>query len=149
MYVDGDSAAVVDGIVEGVKVGADLGLRDHHVFFHYVVVYVADGDPIEDLVGVLECGEHPIFERDGTDVDGNVAGVEILRPVDVQYVVFCKEMFALGSICTGKYVRIHLGCIGGGRGVEVPITNVENGRCLEHAQVALSSSPVLGSFDRN
>ena len=83
-YVDGKSAAVVDGIVEGVKVGADLVLRDHRVFFHYVVVYVADGDPIEDLVGVLECGEHPLFGRGGTDVDGDVAGVDILGPVDVQ-----------------------------------------------------------------
>ena len=74
--------------------------------------------------------------------------MDILGPVDIQYLVFGLEAFAIGHICTGKYVGIRWGCIGGGV-VEVPIFIVENGRCLEHAQVDLSALSVLGSFNRD
>ena len=112
--VDGESAAGVNGFVECVEVRVDLSLGDCCVFSHNVVIYVADGDPVEDLVGFLECGEHPFVERGRPNVDSNVTCVDIIGPVEVQYLVFGSEAFALGHICTGKYVGIRWGCIGVG-----------------------------------
>ena len=74
----GESAAGVNGLIEGVEVGVDLGLRDCCVVVHDVDVEIADADLVEALVGVLECGEHPLFERGGTDVDGDAVDVYIL-----------------------------------------------------------------------
>ena len=146
--VDGDIAAGIDGLVEGVEVGIDLGLQYCCLVFHEVVTDVADGDPVEALVGVLKCDKKSFVKRGGTNVDGDAAGEDTILPVEVQYLVFCTEAFMIGRIFTGKYVRIRWGYIGGGV-VEVFITSVKNGGCLEHDQVALYSSPVLGSFNRD
>ena len=86
---NGKSAAGIDGLIGGVEVSVDLGLRDCHVVVHDVVVDVADDDPVEDLIGVLECGNHPFVEYGGTNVGSNAAGVDILGPVDIQYLVLC------------------------------------------------------------
>ena len=104
--VDSESAAGIDGFFEFVEVSVDLGLGDCLVVAHDIVIDVADGDPVEALVRVLECSEHPFIKRGGPDVDGNTTCVDILVPVEVQYLVFGLEAFTLGSICTGKYVGI-------------------------------------------
>ena len=83
------------------------------VITHDVVIYVADGDPVETLIGVFECSEHSFVKRAGSDVDFDVPCVDVLGPVDIQYLVFSSEAFALGHICTGKYVGIRWGCMGG------------------------------------
>ena len=111
--VNDGSTAGVDWFVEYVKVGVNLGLGDFCVVSHDVVIDVADGEPVDTLGGVLECGEHPFFERGGPDVDCDATFVYILGPVDIQYLVFGSEAFALGRICTRKYVGIQWGCIGG------------------------------------
>ena len=99
---------------------------------HDVVIDVADGDPVETLVGVLKCSEQPFVESGGSDVDCDTPCVDVLGPVDIQYLVFGSKAFALGCICTGKYVGIRWGCIGGWV-VEVSISSVENSRCSENA----------------
>ena len=111
--VDGESAAGVNGFVECVEVSVNLGLGDFRLVSHVVVIDIADGDPAEALVGVLECVEHPFIERVGPDVDGDETCVDILVPVDVQYLLLGLEAFALVRICISKYVGIHWGCIGG------------------------------------
>ena len=72
-----------------------------------------DGDPVETLAGVLKCGEHPFVKRGGPNVDCNATCADIIGPVEIQYLVFGSETFALGHICTGKYVGVRCGCIGG------------------------------------
>ena len=81
--VDGESAAGVDVFVECIEVSVNLGLVYFRVVPHDVVIDVADGDPVEDLAGVLECGEHPFIESSGLNVDGDATCVDILGPVDV------------------------------------------------------------------
>ena len=111
--VNGESAAGVDWFVECVEVSLELGLGDCRVVAHDVVIDVADGDTVEALIGVLKCGKHPFFERGGFDVDGDATCVDILGTVDIQYLVFGSDAFVIGRICTGKYVGIRWGCIGG------------------------------------
>ena len=86
--VDGDIAAGIDGLVEGVEVGIDLGLQYCCLVFHEVVTDVADGDPVEALVGVLKCDKKSFVKRGGTNVDGDAAGEDTILPVEVQYLVF-------------------------------------------------------------
>ena len=104
--VDGESSAGLDGLVEGVGVSIELILKNCRVVFHDVVLDVAGGDPVEALVGVFQCGEHPSVERGSTYVDINATGVDIIGPVDIQYLVFFSESFTIGRICTRNYVRI-------------------------------------------
>ena len=127
--VNGESLAGIDWFVEFVEVVVDLGLGDCCVISHDIVIDFADGEPFYSLVGVFECSEHPFIERGGSNVDCNAPCVDVLGPVDIQYLVFRSEAFALGCICTGKYVRILWGCIGGWI-VEIYILSVENIRCF-------------------
>ena len=83
------------------------------LIYHDVVIDVADSDPVYPLSGVFECSEHPFVEHGGSNVDCDAPCVDVLVPVDIQYLVFSSEAFALGRILTGQYVRIRWGCIGG------------------------------------
>ena len=122
--VKGESSAGVDWFIEFVKVGVDLGLVDCCVVSHDIVIDIADGDPIETLIGVLECSEHPFVEHGGSDVGCDAPCVDVLGPVDMQYLVFVSEAFALVRIHTGNYFGIRWGCIGGWV-LEVSIISVE------------------------
>ena len=121
--VNCESPSGVNWFVECVEVDVNLGLRDFCVFAHAVVIDVVDGDPVEALVRVPECGEHLFVERGGPNIDGDATCVDILGPVDVQYLVLSSEAFAPGRIFTGNYVEVRWGCIGGWV-VEVPISSV-------------------------
>ena len=127
--VNGKSLARVNSSVEFVEFVVDLGLGDCFVIYHDVVIDVADGDPVYTLVGVFECSKHPFFERGGSSVDCGAICVKVLGPVDIQYLVFISDAFALGHIHTGQYVRIRWGYIGGWV-VEISISSVEKSRCF-------------------
>ena len=99
--VNGESLAGIDWFVEFVEVVVDLGLGDCCVISHDIVIDFADGEPFYSLVGVFECSEHPFIERGGSNVDCNAPCVDVLGPVDIQYLVFRSEAITLVRICTG------------------------------------------------
>ena len=86
--VNGESVAGVDWFVECVKVGVDIGLGYCYVVTHEVVIDVVDGEPVETLIGLLECNEQPFVKCGGPYADFDATCVDILGPVDIQYLVF-------------------------------------------------------------
>ena len=87
-------------------IGVELDLGDCCVVALDAVIAVSNGEPNNNLVRVHECVNHPFFEQGGPNVDCNSTCVDVLGPVDIQYLLLGSEAFALGRICTGKYVGI-------------------------------------------